>query len=133
MSTTVEQLLDQCEQRDIHLRVEDGNIIFRCPPGAMHPEFRERLRGYRPELIRYLSKLRIVSSNDHADPHGRKRSVRVYRVQVDNKSLIAIDNAQTDNFRALMVRKFGVGRVGTIHELTRKLNSGDQLTGIEIH
>ena len=126
MSTTAEQLLDQCEQRGIHLRVEDGQIRYRCPPGAMHPDFRERLRGYRPELIQYLSKLRIVSSNDHVDPHGRKRSARVYRVRINDKPIIVIDNAQTDNFRALMVRKFGAERVGEIHELTRKLNNGDQ-------
>ena len=125
MSTTAEQLLDQCEQRGIHLRVEDGQIRYRCPPGAMHPDFRERLRGYRPELVQYLSKPRIVSSNDHVDPHARKRSVQIYRVQVDNKSLIFINQVPGDDIHELMSRKFGANRIGGIHEITGKQN-GDR-------
>ena len=125
MSAIIKLLIKQCEQRDIHLRVEDGQIRYRCPPGAMHPEFRERLRGYRPELIRYLSKLRIVSSNDHLDPRGRKRSVRTYRVQIDNRSLIFMDHTRVADVRGLMDKQFGADRVGAITAIGTPGSSGE--------
>ena len=109
----IKQLLSQCEKQDIHLRVDNGKLIYRCPLGAMHPDFREHLRENKPALIRYLSKPRLVVHNKQADVHKR-RKLRAFRAQVDGKSLVFINMNHIDDVRALMERKFGAERVGSI-------------------
>ena len=50
---------------------------------------------------------------------------RPYRVEVDGKTLVVVNQVLGDDIRQFMDRKFGADRVGDIHEITGKQN-GDR-------
>ena len=51
---TPNRLLFIARQCGIVLKAEDGNIVFRSPPGRMTPELKEKIRELKPRLIELM-------------------------------------------------------------------------------
>ncbi|MCF7223866.1 condensation domain-containing protein, partial [Marilutibacter chinensis] len=61
---TLLQLLDLLREREIVVRVEDGDLAVRAPRGAMTADIMDQLRAQKPALVDHLS-----SQGDAEAPH----------------------------------------------------------------
>ena len=58
------QLLAELRRRDIALWVEDGQIRYRAPVGALNDALRAAVKEHREDLLR-----RLAGAADHAHGH----------------------------------------------------------------
>lgn len=113
--------IDTQYPHNTHNALDPGNSAYIAE--CAEDESKKRQSDAKP--CKRTSSLKVVADNKQVSIR-RRRLVRTYRVHVDNKSLIFIDHTRTDDVGALMVQKFGVDRVGKIHELTGKRGKGNQ-------
>ena len=51
----ISHIIEQLMERDIVLRLEDGELKFRAPKGAMTKDIVAKLKQYKPALISFLA------------------------------------------------------------------------------
>lgn len=81
---SVEELLTELADREIHLTVDNGHLKVRGPRGSLTTELRDKLSEHKETLLRLLSEQSAeeavaVFSRDHPRPGRAIRAVSVDR------------------------------------------------------